>query len=154
MNALLKHKIFYFISFILLFIQATNETYASHAQSADITYQCLGGSQYRINLSFYRDCAGVAAPNTATINLASVSCAQNLNLTLNQIAGTGIEVSPICASLNSQCTGGAYPGVQEYKYTGVITLPAACTDWVFSFSLCCRNASIGTILNPSNPTKH
>lgn len=150
MNALLKHKVFFFISFILVYIQAMNEAYASHAQSADITYQCLGGNQYRINLSFYRDCAGVAAPNTATIDITSASCGQNLNLTLNQNPGTGIEVSPICTQMNTQCSGGAYPGVQEYKYSGVITLPMACADWVFSFSLCCRNASIATINAPAS----
>lgn len=150
MNALLKHKVFFFISFILLFIQANNEAYASHAQSADITYECLGGNQYRINLSFYRDCAGVAAPNTATIDVTSATCGQNLTLTLNQIPGTGIDVTPICASMTTQCSGGSYPGVQEWKYTGVITLPMACVDWVFSFNLCCRNAAISTIVAPSS----
>jgi gliding motility-associated-like protein len=133
-----------------MFIQSQNEAFASHAQSADITYQCLGGNQYKISLSFYRDCAGVPAPNTATINISSASCGQNLTLTLNQVAGTGIEVSPICASMTTQCAGGAYPGVQEFKYSGVITLPVQCTDWTFGFSLCCRNASINTIMNPSS----
>lgn len=137
------------LSFILMFIQTSNEAFASHAQSADITYQCLGGNQYQISLSFYRDCAGVAAPNTASVNISSASCGINYNLTLNPIPGTGIDVSPICASFNTQCSGGTYPGVQEYIYRGVTTLPASCTDWVFSFSLCCRNASIGTINNPS-----
>jgi gliding motility-associated-like protein len=132
-----------------MFIQSQNEAFASHAQSADITYQCLGGNQYQISLSFYRDCAGVAAPTTATINISSASCGQNLTLTLNPIPGTGIEVSPICTQMNTQCTGGTYPGVQEYKYSGIITLPMQCTDWTFSFSLCCRNASINTIVNPS-----
>ncbi|MCW3105059.1 MAG: hypothetical protein JWO09_3499 [Bacteroidetes bacterium] len=149
MNTQLTHRVFFWISFIVMFIQSQNEAFASHAQSADITYQCLGGNQYKISLSFYRDCAGVAAPTTATINISSASCGQNLTLTLNQLPGTGIEVSPICASMNTQCSGGAYPGVQEYKYSGVITLPMACTDWTFSFSLCCRNASINTIVNPS-----
>lgn len=150
MNTQLLRKVFFWISFILLFIQAQTEAYASHAQSADLTYECLGGSQYRVNLSFYRDCAGVAAPTSASINITSVTCGQNLTLTLNPVPGTGIEVSPICASMNTQCTGGSYPGVQEYIYQGIITLPAACTDWVFSFSLCCRNASIGTILTPAS----
>ena len=150
MNTQLTHRVFFWISFIVMFIQSQNEAFASHAQSADITYQCLGGNQYKISLSFYRDCAGVAAPTTATINISSASCGQNLTLTLNQLPGTGIEVSPICASMNTQCSGGAYPGVQEYKYSGVITLPMACTDWTFSFSLCCRNASINTIVNPSS----
>lgn len=149
MNTQLLRKVFFWISFILLFIQAQTEAYASHAQSADLTYECLGGNQYRISLSFYRDCAGVAAPASAPIDITSATCGQNLSLTLNPVPFTGIEVSPICAAMNTQCTGGTYPGVQEYIYQGVITLPANCTDWVFSFSLCCRNASIGTILTPS-----
>lgn len=141
-------RVFVLISFLILFIQSQNEAYASHAQSADITYQCLGGNQYQISLSFYRDCAGVAAPNTAQVDISSASCGQNLSLTLNRIQGTGIEVSPICTQMNTQCSGGQYPGVQEYIYRGIITLPAQCTDWVISFSLCCRNSSIGTITNP------
>lgn len=149
MKTFTKIRVFVTISFLVLFIQSQNEAYASHAQSADLTYQCLGGNQYQLFLSFYRDCAGVAAPNTVTIDISSVSCNQNLNITMNRIAGTGIEISPICNTLTTQCSGGSYPGVQEYKYTGIVTLPSQCTDWVFSFSLCCRNASIGTILNPS-----
>jgi gliding motility-associated-like protein len=149
MNTHIQHKVFFWISFILLFIQAQNEAFASHAQSADLTYECLGGSQYRIHLSLYRDCAGVAAPTTATIDISSASCGQNLTLTLNQVAGTGIEVTPICATMTTQCSGGSNPGVQEYKYAGVITLPVACADWVFGYTVCCRNAAIGTILNPA-----
>jgi len=149
MKTITHFRVFVVISFLILFIQSQNEAYASHAQSADLTYQCLGGNQYQISLSFYRDCAGVAAPNTATINISSASCNQNFNITLNRIPNTGIEVSPICSSMNTQCTGGAYPGVQEYIYRSIVTLPAQCYDWVMSFSLCCRNASVGTIVNPA-----
>jgi gliding motility-associated-like protein len=149
MESKLYTRLLTWLSFILMFIQTSNEAFASHAQSADITYRCLGGNQYELSLSFYRDCAGVAAPGTATINLSSVSCGQNFNTTLNQIAGTGIDVSPICSLFSSECAGGTYPGVQEYIYKGIVTLPMSCTDWVFSFSLCCRNASIGTIVSPS-----
>ncbi len=150
MESKLLTRLLTWLSFILMFIQTSNEAFASHAQSADITYRCLGGNQYEISLSFYRDCAGVAAPGIVTINLASASCAQNYNLTLNPIPGTGIDVSPICTALSTQCSGGTYPGVQEFIYRGITTLPASCTDWVFSFTLCCRNASIGTILNPAS----
>ncbi|MDQ3048240.1 MAG: hypothetical protein M3R27_11885, partial [Bacteroidota bacterium] len=149
MNTHTNFRVFFWISLLILSVQSRNEAFASHAQSADITYQCLGGNQYQISLSFYRDCAGVAAPVTASINLASANCGQNFNITLNQIPGTGMDVSPICSAMNSECAGGTYPGVQEYIYRGVVTLPGNCDDWVFSFSLCCRNASIGTIMNPS-----
>lgn len=149
MESKLYNRLLTWLSFILMFIQTSNEAFASHAQSADITYQCLGGNQYQISLSFYRDCAGAAAPTTASVNIVSATCGINYNITLNQIPGTGTDVSPICTAFNTECSGGPYPGVQEYIYRGITTLPANCTDWVFSFTLCCRNASIGTINNPS-----
>jgi len=128
----------------------TNQLFASHAQGADISYQCLGGNNYQLMVSFYRDCSGVGAPANVTVNLASASCGQNLNVTLFPIAGTGIEVSPVCASMSTTCAGGSYPGVQEWKYSGTVTLPASCSDWVFSFTLCCRNAAINTINAPGS----
>jgi len=133
---------------ILAFSLISSNVFATHAQSADITYQCLGGNQYRINVSFYRDCAGVAAPNTVGVNLSSASCNQNSNVTLTRVAGTGQDVTQVCNTITTQCNGGNYPGVQEYKYSAVVTLAAQCTDWVFSFSLCCRNNAINTINNP------
>ncbi len=133
---------------ILFFIQASGEAYASHAQGGDLTYTCLGGNQYQVRLAFYRDCAGVNAPGSVTINTTSISCNQNFNTTLNPIPGTGIDVTPICPQLTTECSGGNYPGVQEWIYEGTITLPQACADWTFSFSLCCRNAATNTIVNP------
>jgi gliding motility-associated-like protein len=124
-------------------------SYATHVQGGNITYKCLGGNQYEVSLALYRDCAGATAPTSVSINRKSVSCGINSNFTLNKITGTGIEVTPICPSLATQCTGGSYPGVQEYIYRGIVTLPP-CSDWVLSYSLCCRNNAIGTILSPSS----
>jgi len=126
----------------------SKDAYSTHAQSADITYTCVGGNTYNVRLAFYRDCAGVAAPNTVSINVASVSCGQNFNVNMNRIPNTGIDVTPICPTMTSQCAGGNYPGVQEWVYQGNITLPAQCIDWVLSFNLCCRNNAISTINNP------
>ncbi|GAB4130714.1 MAG: hypothetical protein Fur0041_00150 [Bacteroidia bacterium] len=133
---------------ILTFIQANNEAYASHAQGADLTYTCLGGNQYRLRLSFYRDCSGSQAPGSVNIDISSVSCNQNFSTTLYPITNTGQDVTPICPSLTTVCNGGNYPGVQEWIYEGTINLPAACADWVFSFDFCCRNNAINTIVNP------
>lgn len=134
----------------LMLIFKTSHVQASHAQGADISYQCLGGNTYQITVSFYRDCAGVGAPGSVTVDINSASCGENFSATLIPVAGTGQEVTSICASMNTTCSGGTYPGVQEYQYTGTVTLPAACSDWVFSFSLCCRNAAISTITTPGS----
>lgn len=144
-------KSFWLVSILFLFlVQLPNSLFATHVQGGDITYTCLGGNQYRITMSFYRDCAGVAAPNTVPINAKSVSCGQDYTITLNRVAGTGIEVSPICPSLKTVCTGGTYPGVQEYIYSGITTLPAQCADWVFSSNISARNNAISTIVDPAN----
>ncbi len=136
------------ICLIIAFIQMNTEAYATHAQGGDLTYTCLGGNQYGLRLSFYRDCSGTNAPGSVTIDISSVSCNQNLTATLTPITGTGQDVTPICPSLTTVCNGGNNPGVQEWIYEGNITLPQACTDWVFAFTLCCRNAAINTIINP------
>lgn len=137
------------ILLLAIFIFPTaNTTYATHAQSADITYQCLGNNQYQINVSFYRDCSGANAPNSISINTSSVQCGQNFATTLYQIPNTGIDVTPICNTLTTVCNGGNTVGVEEYIYQGIITLPTFCNDWTFSFSLCCRNNAINTINNP------
>lgn len=133
---------------IIAFIQTNTEAYASHAQGGDLTYTCLGGNQYRLRLAFYRDCSGTTAPGSVSIDISSATCNQSFSVTLNPIAGTGNDVTPICPQMTTVCNGGSNPGVQEWIYEGNVTLPQACTDWTFAFSLCCRNAAINTIVNP------
>jgi len=133
---------------------STDWALASHAVGADLTYACLGGNQYEITLAFYRDCSGISAPGSASISIASASCGQSLSLSLTQVPGTGQEVSPICISMQTTCTGGAFPGIQEWVYTGIVTLPAQCNDWLFSYSTCCRNAAITNITSPSSQSMY
>ncbi|NNF01081.1 MAG: PKD domain-containing protein, partial [Bacteroidia bacterium] len=150
----LRHalKSFSFISlFCLSLLQATNSD-ASHAMGADLTYTCLGGNTYRVTLSFYRDCIGISAPGSVYINVSSASCGENLGVTAFPIAGTGQEVTQLCPTAVSTCNGGVYTGIQEWIYEGVITLPRQCDDWLFSYSLCCRNAAITNIDNPGFST--
>lgn len=130
----------------------SGKVHASHAMGADLTYQCLGGNTYRITLSFYRDCIGIAAPANVYINASSASCGASLGVTCYPIPGTGQEVTPICPSATSTCNGGVFTGIQEWVYEGIINLPSQCPDWVFSYNLCCRNAAITTIGSPGSNT--
>jgi hypothetical protein len=117
--------IFWIIILSISFIINQN-THATHAQSADITYQCLGANQYEVGVSFYQDFAAVKTPSTNTINTTSATCAQNFNTTLFQIPGTGIDVSPIYNTMVSECNGGNMPGVEESVYRGIINLTNQC----------------------------
>ncbi len=125
---------------------------ASHTMGADLTYECIGNNTYKITVSFYRDCIGIPAPANPLVTVKSATCNQNLSVTCYPRPGTGQEVTPSCSSSVTTCNGGTFTGIQEWIYDGIITLPAQCTDWTFGYSLCCRNAAITTINNPSSST--
>ncbi len=134
--------------FSLLF--PAKESVASHAMGVDFFYQCLGGNNYSFTLIFYRDCEGISAPSSATINISSSSCGQSTSISLSQ-QGPPIELTSLCiGNDNSTCNGGTDPGVEQYTYSGTFTLPAQCSDWTFSWTHCCRNANITNLLDPDN----
>ncbi len=113
----------------------------------DLTYICLGNNEYVFTISFYRDCSGINAPGTASLNLSSISCSQNFNVVLPLISSQ--EISALCPTALSTCQGGFEPGAEQYIYSDTITLPAQCADWVFSWSHCCRNPLITNLINPA-----
>ncbi|HXH19069.1 MAG TPA: hypothetical protein VNJ07_08285, partial [Chitinophagales bacterium] len=138
---------------MLAVIIAPARTLASHAMGTDITYECLGGNQYRITVAFYRDCEGISAPATITVSYFSNLC----NIPQGSYSAvlamqSSREVSPLCPSQlpNSSCRGGALPGVEQYIYSGNITLPAACSDWVIGYTECCRNNAITNLQSASS----
>lgn len=152
--------------FLIAVLPFSNRLQASHAMGADLQYQCLGGNQYRVTLRFYRDCSGIAAPTNAQVSISAPGCpgtstislTLNLNTAANCPPGStnGCEVSQLCPAQLSQSacnwtgSGAApYPGVRVYEYTGVVTLPAACSNWRIRFSECCRNAAINNLANAS-----
>ncbi|MCB9204416.1 MAG: PKD domain-containing protein [Flavobacteriales bacterium] len=129
---------------------------ASHALGAEITYECLGGDQYRVRLVFYRDCGGIAAPTAPTVSINSSCGNQSLGMTLQPPTPpfppfdqylAPYELPVYCSPSN--CSNGSNPGIQEYVYEATVTLPP-CADWTFSYDLCCRSAAINTINAPGS----
>ena len=139
-----------FFSFFISFLFLIGKLSASHAVGADIYYECIGNNQYRIYLNFYRDCAGVSAPTSASVSISSVSCGRNLSLNLARQSFS--EVPALCPNQQNQsrCRGGSLPGIQQHIYSGVVTLPAQCNDWRISYDLCCRNSSVTNLVGPGN----
>lgn len=137
--------------FVLLLLLLPPQTAkATHAAGSDIRYRCLGGLQYEIEVTFYRDCGGVSEPSNITVNCRSVTGNHNINITLNKVSGSGNgnEITVPCATSASSCNGGSSTGVRRWVYRATVTLPSARADWVFSYSVCCRNCTITTISNP------
>lgn len=111
----------------------------------------MGGNTYLFTLNFYRDCAGIDAPDpNASVNIFSASCGVNTNINLRLQSVT--EVSPICPRdfPRSSCNGGPLPGIEQYVYTATHTLPLQCSDWVIGYELCCRNYAITNLANPGS----
>lgn len=137
----------------MLFYVSTDAS-ATHAVGLDIQYECLGGNLYRLTLNFYRDCAGINAPNAASLRISSASC--NVNTTVSLPLDTFFEISPLCPNQQntSTCRGGTNPGIQQYIYSGNFTFPMQCADWIISYTLCCRNNAITNLQNPGNYNIH
>lgn len=106
----------------------------------EITYQWLQGNTYQFTLSLYRDCQGIQAPGSASLNFQGCGVSGSISLS---IAGSPVLVTPLCASAVSQssCNGGNLFSIQRITYTGVYTLPFACSSWVFAYDDCCRNSN-------------
>jgi gliding motility-associated-like protein len=130
-------------SFSILFLIPTS-SYASHVPGGNITYECVGPNQYAITLTLYEDCGSAFEGNGSqfiTINndcgIAGLTSATLPNVIYQQ------EVSQLCPAQigSSECNGGNLPGVWMHQWTQIVTLPAGCDNWTFSYSSCCRNTS-------------
>lgn len=155
-NKLLTSKIRIFMLTCMVSVMGifTNTANASHNAGADLYFTCLGGNQYRVTYVFYRDCSGVSEPGSINTSISSVSCGQNLGLQLikkpNSATFTNGEIiSSTCAGTLSTCQGGSAFGLRKWVYENVVTLPNTCNDWIISYSECCRNNAITTLVGAS-----
>lgn len=141
----MKKSIFKKICLLLavVFLTASNKLVASHIAGGDITYNCLGGDRYQVNLTLFVDCLGFDPGASQTINFIN-TCGETLDLTVNVLNPGGTEISQLCpASINnSTChPGGTLPGMWVFYFTGIDTL-TPCDTWTMSWSTCCRNTAI------------
>ncbi len=147
----LKFQLAVVLGIAILFLCNPLLSEATHISGADITYKYVSGNTYQLSLTLYRDCAGIAAPNAVGVNYSSVSCSFNGTVNLSKLPGTGKEISHVCSTAVTTCRGGVLPGIQKYEYVGNVTLPMQCSDWIFGYSVCCRNCAISTLsYTPNN----
>ncbi|MEX2590218.1 MAG: hypothetical protein WD334_08430, partial [Chitinophagales bacterium] len=136
----------------------------------------IGSNQYDVTVAFFRDCDGISAPTSITIEAFSPSgCSANTpSWTLNQgngcgpsiidpntdtTAANGAQVAPLCEDANGNlplttCDNGSLPGTQVYFYCGTITLPSQCPDWVVGYSVCCRNSGVTNLSSPGSEDQY
>ena len=129
----------------LIFSLASLAAQATHISGGEIYWDCVGPNQYQITLVVYRDCAGINLDNDYDLDITS-PCG---NTTLNVTTPGGTEISQLCdlALPNSTCNGGSLPGVEQYIYTGIVTLPP-CDYWTISWTENWRNNAIVNLQAP------
>ncbi|MFM7901912.1 MAG: hypothetical protein ACKPAD_07985, partial [Bacteroidota bacterium] len=66
MKSILTNRITLFISLIIMGLSSLAN--ASHLAGGEITYQWLQGNTYQFTLNLYRDCQGIPAPGSASLN--------------------------------------------------------------------------------------
>ena len=123
---------------VLLLSLIFTESKANHVLGGNLTWECLGGNQYQITYTQYRDCfAATPALSIENVFFFPSGCAGGLSFItdLNFVSQT--EISDLCPNelANSSCEsyfaqlplGGIFPGVVQVTYTGVVTLAAGCT---------------------------
>ncbi|EJF53070.1 hypothetical protein SapgrDRAFT_1353 [Saprospira grandis DSM 2844] len=130
---------------VLLSFAFQQEAKATHVMGADLAWECVGPNQYLFRLNLYRDCNGVNLGTTARITING--CGLNSSYTLNRVTGYPQDITPLCPSEPTACSGNGAYGVESFLYERVITLPAGCTDYRISYQLCCRNRAITTLTN-------
>lgn len=122
---------------------------ASHVPGGNITYEYVGPNTWVITLTVFEDCGNSFMTNAAEQITATNTCGLNSpNISLPNVIFQD-EVSQLCPLIlnqgQSECNGGAFPGVYMHVWQDTITLPGPCDSWVFSYDDCCRNQSVNLV---------
>ena len=117
---------------------------ASHIVGMDLHYTWISGSNYKITLVAYGDCGPSSASAFSTLPTAAPDiCIYDgatyiTTVTLHIDSPTaGKEITPVCAAdtNNTQChsTSSTIPGIKQFVYSGVYTVPHASIHWRFIY---------------------
>jgi hypothetical protein len=149
----MRHSLTYTITCLLfsVFLLSAFTLQGSHITGVTMTYECLGGNVYRVHHKLFSHCAGVPNPAPTGVVFTGVGpgCTQP---TVSGWTFVGaVEITGLSAALPTDCNGGTINGIkqwhyyQDYDFTGV-----SCTQYILSWSYCCRNPSITNIVNPGS----
>jgi gliding motility-associated-like protein len=129
-----------------LTLAGAQQAYASHAQGGQLTYEALGNNRYRVTARYFRDCSGITAETSLTLNcrvgtpITSCNSNDSRNRTATLVRGTPSVGSPYCANYPggpSQCVNGGPTNYEVASYTADIELPPA-PEWTLSVEISAR----------------
>jgi gliding motility-associated-like protein len=143
------------VAWIILFFTTGIRLYATHVVGGEISYEYLGGTQYRITLKVYRDCGPTNVNGTGFDENASVGIYLSGNGALYDgnfsLSLSSAVVSEVPIALENPCF--ILPDglcVERAVYSGTINLPANAQGYDITYQRCCRNPSIVNLDTPED----
>ncbi|MEO1260845.1 MAG: T9SS type A sorting domain-containing protein [Bacteroidota bacterium] len=150
-----------FTLFSFLFFFQIISLNAAHIVGGYMSYECLGGDDYRFRMVLYRDCFGGGAPfdsapgaplpGTVTVYVGSsqtpLSIDGQLFVTLDAPVVTHIEID----ENTGNCLGSEVPAslcMEQGVYTFDLTLPSSNEPIHVVYQRCCRAATLSNIQQP------
>lgn len=115
--------------------------HATHVAGAEISYEWIADSTYRILYKYYHDCRSIIQTSTIEVCYYN-SCDGFFNkIVLNKIntmpngVPNGFELDAFCPGYPTNCTipSSSLPGYREWWYSGTVTLPSRCDKWTFFY---------------------
>ncbi len=113
---------------------------AGHLLGTDITYTYVSPGVYQVSVRWYRDCQGLPAVPQISVCISSVSCATSGTFSLDSAGSIILPPSSYLPPVTSSCQGGPGLGIEKTTYSGLVTLPSTCSDWIISYSSFPQNA--------------
>lgn len=133
-----------FSFFLILSIKA----FANHFIGADMTYTCIGGNQYQVSLTVYRDCFGGGPALDPSYDVKIFDLVSNMEVNTLTVTHDGVitidntSADPCVVIPPSLC-------LEKAIYTGTITLDPSLNGYYFHFTDCCFAQSVNNIQTPN-----
>ena len=137
-------------TFILLFLLSIVSTIskADHIMGNEMSYRCLSGNNYEIDLKIYRNCISTNNNIDNDVVITIFNKANNSfirTITLPIVSNVEIPNPPSTPCFDAPTRNEVC--VQTLGYSGVINLASSTTGYLLVFQRCCRNPSISNIRN-------
>lgn len=121
-------------------------SYASHIVGGDIHYDHLGGNQYRITMTLYRDCGPDNTNNTGFDNSVQIGFFNSAGIMVTSATILYTNEVQVPVELNNPClTAPPQLCINSAIYQAVVNLPPIAGGYTAAYHRCCRLPSIQNI---------
>lgn len=143
--------------FLIFYLLACSQVYAGHLIGGNATYACLGNSAdgtmgtYRITFTMYKVCDGEGAALDPQALIGLFQEEGDGSFTYVETFPIPISFGTIEQETQNLCLDEPQTICYEVgTYEFEVELPVISGDYVFSYTRCCRNASVVNLVESSN----